>query len=383
MKIVHASNFSLKRKGRFFYGIPYKLSNGLTRSGHSVFNFCDRDVADSYFVGVRAVGVSYANRKLIDVCEQIRPDLLLLGHCTIISESTLLKIRQVVPAIKIAHWNCDALFNPRNFERIRSLMPLVDATFVTTAGRYLASLANAGGRITFMPNPVDCSIETLRVFERDDVDNDLVFVTGPCERTSEKAQLCESVRRRIPNLKFDVYGLSGRACVFGAKFFDVIGNAKMAINVSARNDVHLYSSDRMSQLVGCGLLTFVDRRTGFDAIFNDDELVFYEDSNDLVGKLRFFHANDSERRRIAHRGWRKAHDALNATLVSQWIIEATFREPASAHYSWPTRIYGEGYPGSGVGSDRERVAKHRPAAMRDRVGLHHRVSPFTRVRKQG
>src|SRR5258707_10477064 len=145
MKIVHASNFSLKRKRAFFYGIPHKLSNGLIREGHSVFNFSDRDVADSYFVGVRAVGVPYANRSLIDVCEQIRPDMLLIGHCTIISKSTLLKIRQVVPTIKIAHWNCDALFNQRNVERIRSLLPIVDATFVTTAGRYLASLANGGG----------------------------------------------------------------------------------------------------------------------------------------------------------------------------------------------------------------------------------------------
>src|SRR5258705_6307990 len=125
-----------------------------------------------------------------------------------------------------------------------------------------------------MTNPVDDSIETLRVFERGDVDNDLVFVTGPCERSSEKAQLCEIVRKRIPDLKFDARGLFGRAGVFGAQVFDVIGNARMAINVSARNDVHLYSSDRMPQLFGCRLLTFVDRRTGFDTICNDYKLVF-------------------------------------------------------------------------------------------------------------
>jgi hypothetical protein len=357
MKVVHVSNFSLRRKSPFFYGIPYKLSNGFTRLGHFVFNFCDRDVADSYFMGIRAVGTSYANRTLIDVCDHIKPDLLLLGHCGIISDLTLNRIRKLIPNIKIAHWNCDALFVQKTFERIYSLAPSVDATFVTTAGPYLQSLAESGGRITFMPNPVDASIETLRVFEKDDTENDLVFLTGVRQYTMEKMRICASIRASIPSLKFDARGLFGNPSVYGSKFFEVLGRSKMAINVSAKNDIHLYSSDRMAQLLGCGLLTFVDRRTGFHTIFRDDELISYESVGDLVEKLVFFKNNDSQRQKAARQGWQRAHNVFSETVVAQWIVDATFRLTHSQAYVWPTNIYGDhSIGGDSVREGRSRVA---------------------------
>lgn len=339
MRIVHCSNFSLRKNGSFFYGVPYKLSDGLTRLGHFVFDYPDRDVADGYFVGIRQLGVSHANRKLINVCQEVRPDMLLLGHCTIISPETLNTIRKNIPTVRIAHWNCDALFIPNNFKRVSSLVPLVDATFVTTAGEDLNTLSKSGGRVAFMPNPVDGSIETIKVFEKDGVENDLVFLTGGGPFIQMRSQICENIRARIPDLKFDVRGLFGHPNAYGARLFDVLGNAKMGLNISAKNDVHLYSSDRMSQLMGCGLLTFVDRRTGFLSIIHDDEAVFYEGEDELVEKLLYFRRNDSERREVAKRGWQRAHQIFNETLVARWIVEATFRTPPSQDYAWPTEIH--------------------------------------------
>ena len=79
MKIVHASNFSLRDNGANYYAMPYKLSNGLTRLGHFVFNYSDRDVANANLFRIRELGAGRANKKLIGVCKEIRPDLLLLG----------------------------------------------------------------------------------------------------------------------------------------------------------------------------------------------------------------------------------------------------------------------------------------------------------------
>lgn len=338
MRIVHCSNFSLRKNGSFFYGVPYKLSDGLTRLGHFVFDYPDRDVADGYFMGIRRLGVSRANTKLINVCQEVRPDMLLLGHCTIISPDTLNTIRKNIPAIKIAHWNCDAMFIPKNFERVSSLVPLVDATFVTTAGEDIRTLAKAGGRVAFMPNPVDPSIETLRVFEKNQVENDLVFLTGGGAFSEMRAQICEHIRARIPDLKFDVRGLFGHPNAYGARLFDALGNAKMGLNISARNDVRLYSSDRMAQLMGSGLLTFLDRRTGFGSLIRDDEAAFYEGEDELVEKLIHFRRNDSARRDTARRGWQRAHDIFNATKVAQWIVETAFRQAKSHEYAWPTEV---------------------------------------------
>ena len=337
MKIVHASNFSLRENGANYYAMPYKLSNGLTRLGHFVFNFSDRDVANANLFRVRELGHGRANRKLIDICKEIRPDFLLLGHCTIITPETISAIRAAHPAIHVAHWNCDGLFVEKNLARLQALAPLVDMTFVTTAGEDLKQVVGNGGRATFMPNPLDKAIENLRVFEQNPV-NDLVFLTGFNSYDKEKLEVCNAIRAKLPDLKFDVRGLYGVPGVWGAEVFDVMANAKMGLNISKRNDVYLYSSDRMAQLMGLGILTLIDKRTRFDEIFSPDELVTYDGVDDLTGKIDYFRKHDDERKKIAENGWRRAHDIFSETVVAQWILDRTFDRPLSQTYAWPTEI---------------------------------------------
>jgi len=337
MRVLHVSNFTVKWDGNHFYGIPYKLNNGLTRLGHHVFSLCDRDIADSYLLGLRRAGRGYANRKLLRVCEQVRPDLLLLGLCTLIRPETISSVRAVLPGLRIAHWNCDPLFDPPNLKRLKLLAPLVDATFVTTAGDTLKSIVESGGRVAFMPNPVDRSVESLRVFETADLKTELVFMGNP---DRSRTAICDHIRSRLPELNFEIRGTSGMPGAYGADAFDLLGRSKMGLSLSRRNDVFLYSSDRMSMMMGCGLLTFLDRKTGFDSLFGEDEIAFYEDLDDLVTKIRRFAADEGQRIDIARRGWRKAHEIFSETLVAQWIIDATFGSPGTNSYVWPMQIHG-------------------------------------------
>ena len=338
MKIVHASHFSIRNYGSNFNAIQYKLSNGLTRLGHFVFNYSDRDVANANPFRVRALGVGRANKTLIRVCREVRPDLLLLGHCTIIAAETIQSIRAEHPGLHIAHWNCDGLFVDENLERLRTLAPIVDASFVTTAGEDLRQVVARGGRACFIPNPVDPSIETLRVFERQDVQNDLVFLTGFNRYDTEKLEKCDAIKLRLPDIRFDVRGLYNTPGAYGSELFDVLAQARMGLNISKRNDVYLYSSDRMSQLMGCGLLTIVDRRTGFNEIFGSDELVTYDGTDDLIDRIDFFHRNDTERKRVAENGWRRVHAIFSEAIAAQWILDVTFDRPHSQDYAWPTQI---------------------------------------------
>lgn len=339
MKIVHVSHFSVQNSGSNYYAIQYKLSGGLTRLGHYVFNYSDRDVASANPLRIRAWGAPGANRKLIAICEQVRPDLLLMGHCTLITPDTVAAIRQAHPGIRVVHWNCDGLFVPENLARVQALAPLVDCTLVTTAGEDLRQVVINGGRVGFMPNPLDETIETLRNFERDDLANDLVFLTGFNRYDREKLELCDAIRAKLPDLAFDVRGLYGMPGVYGAELFDVLSRGKMGLNISKRNDVYLYSSDRMSQLMGCGLLTLIDRRTRFDEIFPADELVTYEGAEELTERIAYFRRHDAERRAIAERGWHRVHAVFKATLVVQWILDATFEGTPRQSYAWPTTLY--------------------------------------------
>jgi hypothetical protein len=209
---------------------------------------------------------------------------------------------------------------------------------VTTAGEDLRQVVETGGRATFMPNPLDKAIETARVFERDDVANDLVFLTTFNAYDKEKLEICDAIRARLTDLKFDVRGLYGVPGVFGADVFEVMTNAKMGLNISKRNDVYLYSSDRMAQLMGLGILALIDKRTRFDEIFGSDEIVTYSGTGDLIDKIDYYRRRDAERKKIAENGWRHAHTIFSETVVAQYMLDRTFDRPLSQTYAWPTEV---------------------------------------------
>ena len=60
----------------------------------------------------------------------------------------------------------------------------------------------------------------------------------------------------------------------------------MGLNLSRGKPYKYYSSDRIAQLMGNGLLTFVDKKTRLNDFFFNKELIFYNDIYDLSYKLK-------------------------------------------------------------------------------------------------
>ena len=57
-----------------------------------------------------------------------------LGHADVIEPETLVAIRRDQPSLRVVQWSVDPLFEPDNLARVRSKLPVVDATLVSTAG---------------------------------------------------------------------------------------------------------------------------------------------------------------------------------------------------------------------------------------------------------
>ena len=98
----------------------------------------------------------------------------------------------------------------------------------------------------------------------------------------------------------------------------------MAINLSQGQPIKYYSSDRLTQLIGNGLLTFIDERTHYKNFFTDNELVFYKDVNDLSEKINKYSIDEKARKRIAKNGKIKYLKYFNSTIVADYIIKRTF-----------------------------------------------------------
>lgn len=345
LKIIHASNLTLNPKPPGYFGTPYKISNGLIRNGHSVANFSDRDEArHSSLLRNRKTGVGGANRKLLALATDYQPDVVLFGHADVIRPKTLIALRNSLPDVILAQWNVDPLFCDGNIRRINSKIGLVDWTFVSTAGSSLRSLGQGGTYpVAFLPNPVDSSIERSAAFAcaRQDLAHDLIYAAGDGDeerhhagRTITPRGLVERLLGALPGLRGTFPGILGAPVITGAAYERALATTAMTLNLSRRNDVHLYTSDRLAQAVGCGILTFVDRATGYGELFGEDELAFYSTEEELIDRLRAFLDDDAARRRIAESGWRAYRALFDATKVTGYMIGVMLGQIDPAGFKW-------------------------------------------------
>ena len=192
-----------------------------------------------------------------------------------------------------------------------------------------------------MPNPCDESFETLKNYENK-CDKDLFFGMshgvhrGKLKpgKTDKRELFINTLMKNCENVNFDIYGMNNNQPVWGSEFIEKISNSKMGLNLSRGKPVKYYTSDRIAQLIGNGLLTFIDKRTGLEKIISKKCAVFYKDINDLIIKIQKFKKNDKSRIKIAKNGRYLYHKYFNSTLVSDYIIKKTFDYNYSKKFHW-------------------------------------------------
>ena len=109
---------------------------------------------------------------------------------------------------------------------------------------------------------------------------------------------------------------------------------KMALNLSQGKPTKYYSSDRIAQLMGNGILTFVDLRTKLKNFFSNDEVIFYKSIDDLSKKINFYKSNHKIRNKIAKNGKKKYLKHFNSTKIASFIIDKTMNFKIIKKYFW-------------------------------------------------
>ncbi|HTH98423.1 MAG TPA: glycosyltransferase, partial [Stellaceae bacterium] len=240
----------------------------------------------------------------------------------------------------------DPLFDTDNVRRLSSKFGAVDVTLVSTSGAPLASLSHGKpGRFGFLPNPVDASIESGRNHERANLPHTLFYVCGTGAMTRNilgQDQVMDSflteLDRRLPTLNSLYGGCMGRPYLTGAAYQAALESAAIGLNISRRNDVPLYSSDRVAHMIGNGQVLAIERATGYGTLFGEDELLFFSSHDELIGKLAALHADDAQRRKLAANGYRRYYDLFNERRVARYLVDAAFGRVEPADYEWPTLI---------------------------------------------
>ena len=108
----------------------------------------------------------------------------------------------------------------------------------------------------------------------------------------------------------------------------------MGLNLSRGSPIKYYSSDRITQIAGNGLVTLIDEKTGYRDFFTDKEMVFYSSINDLYEKISKISRDDRLRRSIGKKGKTKYTKYFNSNLVANFIINKTFDINNKTKYLW-------------------------------------------------
>jgi hypothetical protein len=378
MKILHAASYSFTRNGSEYFNCEYKFHNGFVRAGHYVYPFSINDCArNSNLLRTKVLGKAAANRGLIECCRNIEPDFLVLGHAQYITPETLKTLRTTHPVMKIACWYVDPIYPPHPFEHLLEKLPYLDALFITTAGdllRQFEAFNNSDGetnscrtgfsgipeslcsrtatrsrirdacptksfkqsacRVAFIPNPADINIERWKVDEQTETRYDLVYIGSDKNRPERQAFLVE-LDSLTGGLRTGFAACLGRPPVWGAQKDAMLKGTLTALNLSDRNDVFLYSSDRIVQLAGNGICTFSAAATGLDALYESGkEMAFFSDVKDLAEKIRYYAAHPDEARAIGRAGRIKTHAAYSGHAIADFMCAFTFDEPRWKNFAW-------------------------------------------------
>jgi len=345
LRILHVTNFNERHDGRLFFNTGRRLNNGFIRLGHSILEFSDRDILRYYKNFKDFRGSKSLNDKLKKTCYNYKPDLMILGHADSIFPETLSDLKDDYPSLKISQWFLDPLNKKgpdyqRNKDRVLDKSQFIDSNFLTTSPDVLKFLPKNNENF-YIPNPSDSSFEVLENF-RKSCNMDVFFALShgvhrgilKSGKFDERALFIEKLMNVTNNIKFDIYGLKQVQPIWADHYFKTISNSKMGLNLSRGEPIKYYSSDRITQIIGNGLVTLIDEKTGYRDFFNDDEMVFYKNIDDLSEKIQRIAKDEKLRKLIGKKGKQKYLRYFNSTLVADYIINKTLNIKNNNKYLW-------------------------------------------------
>jgi len=339
-RIIHISNFGLKTNQRLFnISIAKKISNGLIRNGHDVIDFDYRNL------GLKIFNNNTLDSRILAICENYKPNLLLLGHNNSLTRPTIEKIKEKYNC-KIAIWYEDHVIKgDPNFRNNLNLLEknydLIDQYFITTAPDIIKTKISRD-KLNYLPIPVDPNIE-FGHFYKNDKDNDMFFALshgvnfGKLKKNSfdDRSKFISDLMVKSNNrINFKILGIYNEQPKWNYPFLNELMASKTALNLSRGGPNKYASSNRIATLMGNGVLTFVDEKIKFHNFFKNGEIITYKNQTDLLNKLFSIKDNKNEiirRSKLAKKNYFKYFENI---IVSDFIISKIFKTKKKYNHIW-------------------------------------------------
>jgi glycosyltransferase involved in cell wall biosynthesis len=342
LRILNIYNLAQKLNHRIYnLSLGKKFTNGFIRNGHDVIEISDRDYV-RHNIGLNLLNIKNKfHNYLIETFKNYNPDLIVFGHSDNITENILNDFKSLNKNIIISQWNEDPLMNnlpdtSKNIHKLKRFIPNVDHSFITTDPSILNIPKKYNKNIHFFMTPVDKNIECFDVYKLKP-DNDVFYAMSHGVnrailkegKTDNRVNFLKKLIKKSNGIKYDFYGFEKQEPVWGNEFYKSLLNSKMALNLSRGNPTKHYSSNRIASLMGNGLLVFIDKKVQMNNFFNSNEIVSYNNIDDLADKIKFYKKNDKLRINIAKKGKEKYFKFFNESKISKYIIDKSLGKKTS------------------------------------------------------
>jgi len=342
LRILNIYNLAQKLNHRIYnLSLGKKFTNGFIRNGHDVIEISDRDYVR------QNKGLNLLNTKnkfhnyLIETYKNYNPDLIVFGHSDNITENILNDFRSLNKNIIISQWNEDPLMNnlpdtSGNIHKLKRFIPNVDHSFITSNPSILNIPKKYNKNIHFFMTPVDKNIECFDVYKLKPANDIFYAMSHGVNRAilkegkiDNRVNFLKKLIKKSNGIKYDFYGFEKQEPIWGNEFYKSLLNSKMALNLSRGNPTKHYSSNRIASLMGNGLLVFIDKKVQMNDFFNSNEIVSYNNIDDLADKIKFYKKNDKLRINIAKKGKEKYFKIFNESKISKYIIDKSLGKKTS------------------------------------------------------
>ena len=340
LRVLHVSTFGERLNHRIFnLSISNKISKGLIRNNFDVINFDYRNFSK------KNLFFNPIDEKVLMIVQNYKPHLIICGHNNILSRKTLVQIKNDFNS-KIIIWYEDALApgGPDYKESIKLLEKnndLIDKYFVTTHPSEIKSKIPAS-KIYFMPVPVDANIENGS-FYNETKTKDLFFALshgvnfGKLKRDvrDDRSKFIDKlISESRGKVNFNILGLYKEEPKWNFDLNKEIMKSKIALNLSRGLPVKYYSSNRIATLMGNGCLTAINEKVKYSHFFNKNEVLIYKNSKDLINKIIDIKDNAKLIKKISKNGKKKYFKLFSTDIVSQFLIDKTFKRKNKYKYVW-------------------------------------------------
>jgi len=326
-KILHIANFNYKNKKRLFYSFSNKINSGINRNKIKLLTISDRDYLRKKRNFFDINGSFSLNKNILKTVSKNNIDLIILGHTEKIFLSTLIKIREINPQIKIVKLFIDSISQEfLNFSKFFYDYKYLNKIFITSDPKNLNK--KYIDKFKYIQYPVDKKIDYLKsyIHKKKNIDvfyaishgiNRGVLKEG---RIDEREKFIKFLAEKLKNYKTLFPGYDNIQPVWGKKFYNVLKQSKICINYSRGKYKNLYSSDRISSLIGNGCFVLNENTNKYYKIFNKKDLINFKNKNDLIKKIIFFLKNEKIRNKLAKNLYNKYHKLYSSKNILNYII---------------------------------------------------------------